>query len=241
MDAIWSSNLASKCPPRAPPTPQNHAPVHTRTQIQQIAFCALQVLLGCFLAALGAFLSAFWAQLEASWAPLGLNLGPLGRLWSSSWGVLGASWAPLGASWAPPAPTRGILGAKWTSNGRQLGASKAPFGRHNGCQCQHTPLECQNSCPCPAHLSSPALQPLPAQVPLHNFLCPAHSARRRHVLSSWGKKTPGRAANATCFRRAVPSGACAAKLNSKLDLYCPVALQVISKWTPGRAASSAYS
>ena len=59
LDASLSSNLASKCPPRVPPTPQNHAPVHTRTQIQQIAFCALQVLLGCFLAALGACLGAF--------------------------------------------------------------------------------------------------------------------------------------------------------------------------------------
>ena len=186
-----------------------------------------------------ALLDAIWIQLGASWAPLGLNLGPLGRLWSSSWGVLGASWAPL---WH----LRRLLGqlrAFWSPNGRQMGANRnrAPFVRGNSCQCQHTPLECQNSCPCPAHLSSRALQPLPAQVPLRNFPCPAHSAHCRHVLSSWGKKMPGRAANATCFRRAVPSGACAAKLNSKLDLYCPVALQVISKWTPGRAASSAYS
>ena len=34
LNAILSSNLASKCLSRAPPTPQNHAPVQTRTQIQ---------------------------------------------------------------------------------------------------------------------------------------------------------------------------------------------------------------
>ena len=61
LDAILASNLASKCPPGAPPTPQNHAPVQTRTQIQQIACCAPQVLLDSLLAALGAFLGAFSA------------------------------------------------------------------------------------------------------------------------------------------------------------------------------------
>ena len=80
LEAILGANLASKSPPRVPPTPQNHAPVHTRTQIQQIALCALQVLLDCLLAALGTSLGAFWAQLGASWATLGLNLGSLGRL-----------------------------------------------------------------------------------------------------------------------------------------------------------------
>ena len=105
LDAILTSNWASKCPPRAPPTPQNHAPVQTRTQIPHIACCALEVLLTCFLAALGAFLSACWAQLEASWAPLRLNLEPLGRLWGSSSGLLAASRAALKASWAPPRPS----------------------------------------------------------------------------------------------------------------------------------------
>ena len=73
--------LGIQAPLQSAPTPQNDAPVQTRTQIQQIALCALQLLLGCFLAALGACLGGFWAQLGASWAPLGLTLGPLGRLW----------------------------------------------------------------------------------------------------------------------------------------------------------------
>ena len=73
--------LGVQAPLQSAPTPQNDAPVQTRTQIQLIALCALQLLLGCFLAALGACLGGFWAQLGASWAPLGLTLGPLGRLW----------------------------------------------------------------------------------------------------------------------------------------------------------------
>ena len=125
---MLSSNLASKGPPRVPPTPQNHAPVYTRTQIQQIAFCALQVLLGCFLAALGASLDAFWAPLGGSLAPLGLNLGSLGRLWASSWGLLGASWAPLG----PLGRLLGQLGALWAPHGLQMDTNWTPSERQVG-------------------------------------------------------------------------------------------------------------
>ena len=50
---------ALQVPLQSAPTPQNHVPVHTRTQIQQITFCAPQMLLDCLLAPLGAFLGAF--------------------------------------------------------------------------------------------------------------------------------------------------------------------------------------
>ena len=108
-----------------PPTPQNHAPVHTRTQIQEIAVCALQVLLDCLLAALGASLEAFWTPFGASWVPLGLNLGSLGRLWDSSWGLVGASWAPLGPlgrSWTNLGPSGRQKSSKWTQIARQVSA-----------------------------------------------------------------------------------------------------------------------
>ena len=39
------------------------------------------------------------AQLGASWAPLGLNLEVLGRLFASTWALLGAFWPQLVRSW----------------------------------------------------------------------------------------------------------------------------------------------
>ena len=139
MDAILSSNLASKCLPGASRTSNFARQYGTFCTFSKIAFCALQTLLDCFLAGHLALLGAFWTQLGASWAPLSLNLGPLRRLCSSSGSALGASWAPLGASWALPGPTSGLLGAKLTPNGRQMDANWTLLGHQ---LCARTSCKC---------------------------------------------------------------------------------------------------
>ena len=121
LDAILGSNLASKCPSRVPRITNFARQYGTFCTFSEIAFCALQVLLGCLLAALGAILGAFWVPLGASGASIELNLGPLGRLWGSSWGLLGGSWAPLGRL----GRLLGQLGAFRAPNGRQVDAKWA--------------------------------------------------------------------------------------------------------------------
>ena len=139
LDAILTSNLASKCLSRAPQTFNFARHYSTLATFSKIACFALQVLLDCLLAALGAFLGAFWTQLGASWAPLGLNLGSLGRLWGSSWGLLGASWAPLG----PLGRLLGQLGSLWAQNRLQIGrqvSAKLGFQRTSEVRPKQLPI-----------------------------------------------------------------------------------------------------
>ena len=128
LDAILGFNLVPKFLPKAPRTLNFARQYDTFWTFSKIAFCAVQVLLDCSLAALGAFLPAFWARLVVSWTPLGLHLARPRRLWGPSWGLLGASWVPLG----PLGRLSGKLGASWVPICRQLGAKWMPYGRQVG-------------------------------------------------------------------------------------------------------------
>ena len=129
LDAILSSNLASKCSPEGPRPLRTTLPCTRERKFSKLPF----VLSKCSWA-------ASWQLLGPAWAPFELHLEALARLLGSTWGPwgafgrhLGASWAPLGlhlgllgASWANLGPSGRQMGSKWTPIGLQLGANWAP-------------------------------------------------------------------------------------------------------------------
>ena len=122
--------MASKNPPRVPPTPSDpRSRAHENANSANCLLCSPSALgllfgsswglLGRLLGSTWSLLGASWSHIGTSWAPLGLILRCSGRLSCATWGVLGASWANLG-----------VLGhqmaAKWSPNGRQMDAKCMP-------------------------------------------------------------------------------------------------------------------